>query len=316
MEQNDNRPLMVSIRCITYNHEPYIRQCLEGFVMQKTNFRFEAIVHDDASTDGTAAIIREYAEKYPDIIKPIYETENQHSKRDGSLRRIMNAACKGKYTAYCEGDDYWVDPYKLQKQVDILESDDKVSMVYTSFKTVDPSGQYMFRPEYEKYKKMSFSGDVLTKLILSGNFIMTLTICIRSNISNNELLNNPKIGLDYLIFLTAASMGNVVYIPEETGCYRFSPQSMMNANRKGVEKLYMDVKKWFAKVLLESQIKQYPLKKRISVRIALLENSFLFYKNKADKEYLSIVLSKRWMLFFLPFALWSYAIKKVTNKKA
>lgn len=87
-QQKEVLPLMVSIRCNTYNHERYIRQCLEGFVIQKTNFRFEAIVHDDASTDGTAAIIREYAEKYPDIIKPIYETENQYSKHDGSLRKI------------------------------------------------------------------------------------------------------------------------------------------------------------------------------------------------------------------------------------
>lgn len=117
----DNKELIVTIRCLAYNHEPYIRQCLEGFVMQKTNFRFEAIVHDDASTDGTAAIILEYAEKYPDIIKPIIETENQYSKRDGSLRRIMNAHMHGKYIAICEGDDYWTDPYKLQKQVDLLE---------------------------------------------------------------------------------------------------------------------------------------------------------------------------------------------------
>lgn len=87
----ENEPLMVTILCLVYNHESYIRQCLEGFVMQKTNFRFEAIVHDDASTDGTAAIIREYAEKYPDIIKPIFETENQYSKGDGSLGRIMTA---------------------------------------------------------------------------------------------------------------------------------------------------------------------------------------------------------------------------------
>ena len=121
MEVNTS-PLMVTIRCVTYNHEPYIRECLEGFVMQKTNFRFEAIVHDDASTDGTANIIREYAEKYPDIIKPIFETENQYSKRDGSLRRIMNSHMKGKYIAMCEGDDCWIDPYKLQKQVDYLES--------------------------------------------------------------------------------------------------------------------------------------------------------------------------------------------------
>lgn len=114
--------IKVSIRCFTYNHERFIRQCLEGVVMQKTDFRFEAIVHDDASTDNTAAVIREYAEKYPDIIKPIYETENQYSKHDGSLTRIMNAHTRGKYIAMCEGDDYWTDPYKIQKQVDFLES--------------------------------------------------------------------------------------------------------------------------------------------------------------------------------------------------
>lgn len=128
----EEQPLMVTIRCITYNHEPYIRQCLEGFVMQKTNFRFEAIVHDDASTDGTADIIREYAEKYPDIIKPIYETENQYSKHDGSLDRIMNDHTHGKYVAICEGDDYWIDPLKLQKQVDFLEGHPEYGMCYTN----------------------------------------------------------------------------------------------------------------------------------------------------------------------------------------
>ena len=81
---NETNTPLVSIRCITYNHEKYIRDALEGFVMQKTNFKFEAIVHDDASTDNTAAIIQEYAEKYPEIIKPIFETENQYSKHDGS----------------------------------------------------------------------------------------------------------------------------------------------------------------------------------------------------------------------------------------
>ncbi len=128
---NDNK-ILVSIRCLVYNHEPYLRQCLEGFVMQRTNFRFEAIVHDDASTDGSAAIIREYAEKYPDIIKPIYETENQYSKHDGALTRIMNAACRGKYIAMCEGDDYWIDPLKLQKQVDWLEKHPDCNLVFSN----------------------------------------------------------------------------------------------------------------------------------------------------------------------------------------
>lgn len=123
MKNLDNQ-IIVSIKCLVYNHAPYIRQCLDGFVMQKTNFRFEAIVHDDASTDGTQDIIREYAERYPDIIRPIYETENQYSKRDGSLRRIMNEAVSPdtKYIALCEGDDYWTDPLKLQKQVSFLDN--------------------------------------------------------------------------------------------------------------------------------------------------------------------------------------------------
>ena len=115
---------LISIRCKVFNHERYLRQCLDGFVMQKTTFPFEAIVHDDASTDGSAAIIREYAEKYPDIIKPIYETENQYCKHDGSLGKVLDANMHphSKYIAYCEGDDYWTDPNKLQIQVDFLES--------------------------------------------------------------------------------------------------------------------------------------------------------------------------------------------------
>lgn len=132
MQEEPKNELMVTIRCLAYNHEPYIRQCLEGFVMQKTNFRFEAIVHDDASTDGTAAIIKEYAEKYPDIIKPIFETENQYSKHDGSIRRIMNEHTNGKYIALCEGDDYWTDPLKLQKQVNFLESHLEYTMSHTN----------------------------------------------------------------------------------------------------------------------------------------------------------------------------------------
>ena len=95
----------VTIQCAVYNHAPYLRQCLDGFIMQQTNFPFEAVVHDDASTDTSADIIREYADKYPDIIKPIYEKENQYSKHDGSLQKIIDQATQGKYIAVCEGDE-------------------------------------------------------------------------------------------------------------------------------------------------------------------------------------------------------------------
>ena len=130
---SDNQ-IMVSISCITYNHVSYIRQCIDGFLMQKTNFAFEVLIHDDASTDGTTEIIREYEAKYPDIIKPIYETENQWilGRRGSAVFNFPRA--QGKYIALCEGDDYWTDPYKLQKQVDYLESHPKCGLVWAKAK--------------------------------------------------------------------------------------------------------------------------------------------------------------------------------------
>lgn len=136
----NNNEIMVSIQCLTFNHEAYIRQCLDGFVMQKTNFRFEAIIHDDASTDGTADIVREYAEKYPDIIKPLFEVENRYSKNDGSLQRVMDEHSIGKFIAICEGDDYWTDPYKLQKQVDVLEARSDCGIAFCKVGLVNKDG--------------------------------------------------------------------------------------------------------------------------------------------------------------------------------
>jgi glycosyltransferase involved in cell wall biosynthesis len=114
--------VLVSISCITYNHAPFIRQCLDGFLMQKTNFDFEILVHDDASTDGTDAIIREYELKHPNLFRVIYQSENQYSKGVKAVNPSFNyPRARGKYIALCEGDDYWTDPLKLQKQVDIFE---------------------------------------------------------------------------------------------------------------------------------------------------------------------------------------------------
>ena len=161
----EKSPLVV-ICCCTYNHIDYIRQCLDGFVMQKTIFRFVAVVHDDFSTDGTTKILQEYSEKYSDIIIPIYEEENQYSKHDGSLERIINDAVRSteaKYIAFCEGDDYWTDPYKLQKQVDFMESHPEFSMCFHSVdvqleENLDSniqmnikSGEYSPREIYERW---------------------------------------------------------------------------------------------------------------------------------------------------------------------
>ena len=116
---------LVSIACLTYNHEKYIKDAIEGFLSQKTEFDYEILIHDDASTDRTADIIRRYEIKYPNKIYGIYQRENQLSKiiEDGNmLQDYLYPVCKGKYIALCEGDDFWIDPDKLQMQVNYLES--------------------------------------------------------------------------------------------------------------------------------------------------------------------------------------------------
>jgi len=101
----DGSDVLVTIECITYNHAPYIRQALDSFLMQETNFRYEVVIHDDASTDGTQDIIREYQEAYPDIIFPILQKENQYSKHV-DLDKFIAPLRRGRYVALCEGDDY------------------------------------------------------------------------------------------------------------------------------------------------------------------------------------------------------------------
>ena len=112
----------VTVVCTAYNHEAYLRDALEGFVSQETDFPFEVLVNDDASTDGTAAILREYAEKYPDIIRPFYQEKNLYSQGINIYDAVFYPVARGEYIAACEGDDRWTDPHKLQLQVDFLDA--------------------------------------------------------------------------------------------------------------------------------------------------------------------------------------------------
>ena len=128
------RPL-ISICCITYNHVNYIRECINGFILQKTNFTFEILIFDDASTDGTDKIIKEFSSTYSNIIT-FLQTENQWGKNDGFINYLLPAA-KGKYIAICEGDDYWTDHLKLQKQVDFLERNHNYVMCFHNVKILE-----------------------------------------------------------------------------------------------------------------------------------------------------------------------------------
>lgn len=230
---------LVSIRCITYNHELYIRDALEGFVMQKTKFPFVAIVHDDASTDGTANIIREYADKYPDIIKPIFESENQYSKKDGTLTSIMDKACEAtgaKYVAMCEGDDYWTDPLKLQKQVDFLESHPYYSMCFHNVnfydqcnsKTIQRKGNY-------KNNHIAPTHDIIMG---GGAFCPTCSIVYRYEKLNKfpDFAKKFSVG-DYPLQIFLSILGNVMYFNEVFANYRINiPTSWSAFNEKNISK--------------------------------------------------------------------------------
>ncbi len=238
---SEDEPVMVSIRCITYNHAPYIRQCLEGFVIQKTNFRFQAVVHDDASTDGTTEIVREYAEKYPDIIIPMYEEENRWSKHDGSLLTIMYPLLVGKYLAHCEGDDFWTDPYKLQKQVDFLEAHPEYVLTYTDYSVVDVNSQPL-----NKKKQKRYSGECTDKLLIKGNFVFTGTSLYRRKYDDewpSFLINLPikTKQSDYVHWLFLSKKGLFRYINENTTSYRIQDSSASHFTE------FKDAKNFFEK---------------------------------------------------------------------
>lgn len=218
---------LVSIRCTVYNHEPFLRQCLDGFVMQQTTFPFEAIVHDDASTDGSAAIIREYAERYPDIIKPIYETENQFSKHDGSISRIMDAAIhpSAKYIAICEGDDYWIDPLKLQKQVDFLEKNPSYNMVYTKY-IEDHNGTI---------KNGSWNlldGNCIKPYLLREGFIPTASVVYRSDFKFNYDYRKMNFPLgDVPLWIQLMHDSPIKLLPDYTTTYRILDESASHSKK-------------------------------------------------------------------------------------
>lgn len=219
-------PILVAIHCLVYNHEPYLRDCFEGFVMQKTNFRFVAIVHDDCSTDNSADIIREYEAKYPDIFRPIYETENQWHKTDGSLERIMNVAIDAtgaKYVAMCEGDDYWTDPLKLQKQVDFMENHPDVGLCYTNYNVYYEDNALLELAKFQNgmHRSQNFEDHLLTR-----GYIAPMTWMCRRDVYY-KLIQHIGIHTDgsFALALEFYHFSNVAYIDEVTATYRVHENS-------------------------------------------------------------------------------------------
>jgi len=207
--------IIVSICCVTYNHEHFIKQCLDGFVMQKTNFAFEILVHEDASTDNTAKILKEYESKYPDLFHFVFQTENQFYKQN-VLTNILFPMSKGKYIALCEGDDYWTDPYKLQKQVDFMEENANVSLTCTNYEVLDINNNLIKR-EFDISFDNENKYEVTTDNYFNPYVLKTNTVVFRSD--KIEISKYKRID-DLILFFVLTTNGKSYMFKDYTAVFR------------------------------------------------------------------------------------------------
>lgn len=232
--QNDLIDIMVSILCITYNHENYISMAIESFLMQKTNFKYEILIHDDASTDRTALIIKEYEKKYPDIIKAIYQKENQYSQ-GRNVSNILLKKAIGKYIAHCEGDDYWTNPSKLQKQVDFLESNPNYILCFHRVKVVDANTKKQVGETRPAKKNKTFTTEEV--IIGAGRTFRINSMVYRCEESKNRpnFYFDAPVG-DHPLTLFLATLGKTYYFDECMSVYRKSvPNSYVTKNYSNIK---------------------------------------------------------------------------------
>ena len=259
MRNGTNSIPLVSICCVTYNHEKYLRQCLDGFVMQQTNFAFEILVHEDASTDSTAHILKEYENKYPTLFRCVYQVENQFKKQN-VLINILFKMVRGKYIALCEGDDYWVDFGKLQKQVQFLEANDEFSICYHKTKILrDDQLSEHTKTIRDRSFVFNFFDSLQSK---NGNTLsMVLRTSVFEKIEMDSLFFGLKIG-DWPLECIATMKGSGFFMIEKMGVYRvhnsglsrsFSARSYFESRYVTYERLKSYATKTQSQLIIQAQ---------------------------------------------------------------
>ena len=278
----------VSVCCITFNQENYIVQTIEGFLMQKTSFPIEIIIHDDASTDNTTKIVREYAEKYPEVIVPIFQTENQYSKRQGNvLTKFVFPRASGKYIAICEGDDYWTDPQKLQRQVDFLEENPDYGLVYTRVKIFEQNENAFLKTTLGRPSK-SYESLFLT----IG--IPTLSTLFRRSFLKDYYTEVVPFAIswrmgDFPLWLFIARHCKLHFIDDVTATYRMLPESASHSKKLSANLIFLksgfEIRNFFALKYAVSQkvVKRYTMLHYLdTIYLAYLCNDVNHLQNARD----------------------------------
>jgi len=277
----------VSVLCAAYNHEEYLRQTLDSFLNQKTDFPFEVLVNDDASTDSTGDIIREYAARYPEIIRPFYQKENLYSRRINLYDVVFFPACRGEYIAVCEGDDYWNDSEKLQLQVDWLDAHPEYSAcVHNSI------GRFSDQPDKVLFAQDG-DRDIPFEQVVQG---MSHAYHTSSILARREFILNPPdyrdvayhqgYFTDYAVGVRLGLAGKVRFLDRCMSVYRIG--SNPSAWSRGVGQEYHKLKRFVSgEIAMLKTVKQHPLtpEQEAAIDQVLLEREYelLYIEGRVDE---------------------------------
>lgn len=235
--KTEKSDILVSVCTLTYNHAPYLEDYFKGILSQKCNFKFEVIINDDCSTDGSQDVLLKYAKEYPDLIKVVIQQENQYSKGNrGFFVRYCFPRCSGKYIAFCEGDDCWIDPYKLQKQVDYLEAHPEYVLSHSDFNEKDVNTGLVKKQVHLRGLNLCATGFdfsiSLPQMILCGQYSpLTLTVVARRDMVDSVCSqssffkrNDMSMG-DTPLWFGLARLGKFHYLHEATAEYHVLTES-------------------------------------------------------------------------------------------
>ena len=258
-----DQPLL-SVSLITYNQAKFIRQCLDGIMMQRTTFPIEILVHDDASTDGTQDIIKEYTARYPGLINPILQTENQYSKGVKIDMEFNYRRARGKYIATCEGDDFWTNPDKLQRQVDILEKHPDYSMCCHACAILEEETQKKTMPMPLCGDAPGMEFDYARKRKL-GWFFHTLSVVFRNGLLDPGQWKEFGYYRDVHQFYYLLKHGKGYYLEDVMGTYRehaggvyrgMDREKQIQTDLRVFDELYAREKDPLLKREMEEQLKE------------------------------------------------------------
>jgi glycosyltransferase involved in cell wall biosynthesis len=280
-EKNKNENPLVSIVCHTYNQENYIEDTIQGFLKQKTKFPFEVIIHDDASLDGTKKIVASYVEKYPKILKPIYQEENQFSKRNISAS-FTYPASKGKYIAHCEGDDYWIDEYKLQKQVDFLEQNEDYVVTWTNLMFRD--GDKLMDTGFDKMFSEVYTIDFNNLFEVYNTY--TLTVLFRKDAIEYHKILELDYAKDNTIYALLIKNGKGAFLNFVSAVYRWHDGGVFSLKSNFFKRYssFLNVKEIYDKIE-GAKTKNIEFIYKDLLRQSAEEGVKLFWKNdKIEKE--------------------------------